>query len=91
MMDKEYKPLPSLHIYAPAQEHDNSWIVGNIVALKALRDAFDATMKDPEFIKQAEQIKVEVDPVSGESIQKVVAQVLATPPHLIERAKPLVE
>ncbi len=59
--------------------------------LKALRDAFDATMKDPEFIKQAEQIKVEVDPVSGESIQKVVAQVLATPPHLIERAKPLVE
>ena len=32
-----------------------------------------------------------VDPVRGEDIQKVVTDVLATPKHLAERAKALIE
>lgn len=59
--------------------------------LKALRAAFDATMKDAEFIQQAQLINIDVDPVSGETIQSVVARVLATPQELKDRAKPLVE
>jgi tripartite-type tricarboxylate transporter receptor subunit TctC len=59
--------------------------------LTALRKAFDATMKDAEFIKQAELINIDVDPVSGETIQSVVARVLSTPQELKDRAKPLVE
>ena len=59
--------------------------------LKALRAAFDATMKDPEFIQQAQLINIDVDPVAGETIQSVVAHVLSTPQELKERAKPLVE
>ena len=33
--------------------------------VKALRDAFDATMKDPAFIAEAEKAQLELDPVSG--------------------------
>ncbi|MGE5538605.1 MAG: Bug family tripartite tricarboxylate transporter substrate binding protein [Gemmatimonas sp.] len=59
--------------------------------VKALRDAFDATMKDPEFLKDAAQMKIEVEPVRGEDMQKIVAKVLATPKNLAMKAKEIVE
>jgi tripartite-type tricarboxylate transporter receptor subunit TctC len=59
--------------------------------VKALRDAFDAVMKDPDFLKEAEAAKIEVDPVRGEDMQKVVEAVLATPKPVKDRAKPIFE
>jgi tripartite-type tricarboxylate transporter receptor subunit TctC len=59
--------------------------------VKALRAAFDAVMKDPDFLKEAEAARIEVDPVRGEDMQAVVKSVLATPKHLAERAKALIE
>jgi len=59
--------------------------------VKALRDAFDATMKDADFLKDAAQMKIEVDPVRGEELQKIVAKVLATPKPLAMKAKEIVE
>ena len=59
--------------------------------LRALRAAFDAAMKDPEFLKETAAAKVEVDPVRGEAMQQVVADVLATPQPLKDRAKKLIE
>jgi tripartite-type tricarboxylate transporter receptor subunit TctC len=59
--------------------------------VKALRAAFDATMKDPGFLKDAAKMKVEVDPVGGEEMQKIVAKVLATPKHLAMKTKEIVE
>jgi tripartite-type tricarboxylate transporter receptor subunit TctC len=55
--------------------------------LAALRRAFDATMKDPEFLAEAEKTKLTVGPLPGEELQKLVADLYATPPHLIERAR----
>jgi len=57
----------------------------------ALRAAFDKTMADTDFLKEAAQSRVEVDPVRGVDMQKVVADVLATPKPLAERAKSLIE
>lgn len=57
----------------------------------ALRKAFDKTMQDPDFLKEAAQSRVDVDPVRGVDMQKVVADVLATPKPLAERAKSLIE
>ncbi len=51
--------------------------------ITALRAAFDATMKDPKFLTDATQVKVEVDPMRGEDIQKLVAEILATPKKVI--------
>jgi hypothetical protein len=59
--------------------------------LRALRAAFLAAMKDPDFIKETAALNIEVDPVAGEAMQKIVANVLATPKSVAERAKPLLE
>ena len=59
--------------------------------LAALRDAFRATMKDPEFLKDAKQMNFEVNPVYGETMQKIVEKVLSTPKDLVMRAKAILE
>ena len=43
--------------------------------LQLLRKAFADTMKDPEFIAEAEKSKLETTYVSGEEVDKYVAQV----------------
>jgi tripartite-type tricarboxylate transporter receptor subunit TctC len=57
----------------------------------ALRDAYRATMEDPEFRKDAAKLNFEVNPVYGEQLQKVVARIVSTPKELAARAKPLLE
>jgi tripartite-type tricarboxylate transporter receptor subunit TctC len=59
--------------------------------VEALRAAFDAVMKDADFLKDAEAANIEVDPVRGEDMQRVVEQVIATPKHVTARAKPMFE
>ena len=55
--------------------------------LKILRMAFDATMKDPEFLADAKQQKLEIDPVGGDDIQALVRSVYASPKDVIARAR----
>ncbi len=55
----------------------------------ALRRAFDATMKDPEFLAEAAKIYADVQPTTGEDVQKLVKQMYATPRPVVERAKKL--
>jgi tripartite-type tricarboxylate transporter receptor subunit TctC len=59
--------------------------------VQALRRAFDATMKDPAYRAEAERIKIEVDPLSGEQVAELVAQVSRTPPALVERVRKAIE
>lgn len=59
--------------------------------LAALRAAFLAVMKDPEFVAETAKLNIAIDPVSGQAMQKIVAGVLATPPAILKRAKPLLE
>jgi tripartite-type tricarboxylate transporter receptor subunit TctC len=49
----------------------------------ALREAFEATMKDPEFMAAAAQLGAPVDPVSGTEIQELVAEMMRTPPDVV--------
>jgi tripartite-type tricarboxylate transporter receptor subunit TctC len=57
----------------------------------ALRAAFAATMKDPEFLAEAAKLNFEVRPVLGEAMQRIVEKVLATPKPIAARAKVLME
>jgi hypothetical protein len=57
----------------------------------ALRAAFAATMKDPEFLAEAKGLNFDVDPVLGEKMQSVVEKVLATPKEVAAKAKGLLE
>jgi tripartite-type tricarboxylate transporter receptor subunit TctC len=59
--------------------------------LQALRAAFAATMKDPEFLDEARKLNFEVEPVLGEALQKVVAKVLSTSKTVADRARPILQ
>ena len=58
--------------------------------LQALRDAFAATLKDPDFIAAAKAARVEIDPIYSASLQNTVTKVLATPKNLAQRAKAII-
>jgi tripartite-type tricarboxylate transporter receptor subunit TctC len=53
----------------------------------ALRKGFMATFADPELLAEAQRIKLDVEALSGEEVQGVVAKAFALPPRVIERAK----
>lgn len=59
--------------------------------VRALRDAFDATIKDPEFIADAKKQNLEVEPLSGAEIEALIDRVYASPPEVIERAKAVLD
>jgi tripartite-type tricarboxylate transporter receptor subunit TctC len=52
-----------------------------------LRRAFDATMKDPDFITESQKIQAEILPTTGEDVQKLVTRLYATPKPVVERVK----
>ena len=54
---------------------------------KALREAFMATMQDPEFIAEMKQRHLNIEPMSGEDMQKMVASFVATPKELVAQAR----
>lgn len=53
----------------------------------ALRRAFDATAKDPEFLAEAVKSRFDIDPVDGATVQRLVAELHETPKPLVERAQ----
>src|SRR3989338_11157382 len=52
--------------------------------LAALRQAFMRTLQDPEFLAMAEKMKLEINPVSGEVIQKLVERIFAPDPEVMK-------
>jgi tripartite-type tricarboxylate transporter receptor subunit TctC len=57
----------------------------------ALRHAFDATMKDKEFLADAEKVKIDIDPLSGEEVAALVEQVARTSPDTAARVRAAME
>jgi tripartite-type tricarboxylate transporter receptor subunit TctC len=55
--------------------------------VEALRRAFDATMKDPEFLDEARRTSLTVNPLAGEELQKLVVEVSALTPDLLEKVR----
>ena len=55
--------------------------------LKILRDAFDATMADPQFLADADKLRIDVAPLSGAKVQDVVQKLYEAPKDIIEKAR----
>ena len=53
---------------------------------EALRRAFDATTRDPEFLADAERIQLELNPVSGEEIDALIARIYGASQNAIRLA-----
>jgi tripartite-type tricarboxylate transporter receptor subunit TctC len=53
----------------------------------ALRKAFMDTMKDPAFLAEAKAMSLEIDPVNGEEVTKLIADIYASPREIIDQAR----
>ena len=58
--------------------------------LEALRKAFDETMKDPEFLAEAKQGSLEISPVSGTEVERIVTELYATPKEVLDDARSII-
>jgi tripartite-type tricarboxylate transporter receptor subunit TctC len=56
-----------------------------------LRTAFEATMKDPQFLADAEKARIDITPLHGAKVQEVVEKLYATPPAIVDRAKEIIK
>ena len=55
--------------------------------LKTLRSAFQQALKDPDLLAEAKKGRMDVDPVSGEELEKLIREVLDQPPEVLNRVK----
>jgi len=53
---------------------------------EALRKAFMDTMQDPEFLAEAEKSQLEITPVSGAEVERLVKEIYQTPKPLADKA-----
>src|SRR5690349_7027622 len=53
---------------------------------EVLRKAFMDTMNDPDFKADADKAQLEITPVDGDDLQKLVTEVYQTPPEIAKKA-----
>jgi tripartite-type tricarboxylate transporter receptor subunit TctC len=58
--------------------------------VKALRDAFDATMKDPAYLADAEKQKMDIRPLSGEQLQALAVETASASAGVMKRVNELI-
>jgi tripartite-type tricarboxylate transporter receptor subunit TctC len=51
----------------------------------ALRSAFMATMTDPDFVEETRKLRLAVDPIPGEKLAHIIAEIYKTPKDVVAR------
>ena len=85
---------PVADLIVAQQIFSRMFFVGNAVPadrVQQLREAFMKTMGDPIFRAEAEKQQMNIDPLDGEQVQKIVAQIYASSPDVVARAKKALE
>jgi hypothetical protein len=54
-----------------------------------LRRAFEATLKDPEFVADAKKSRLNVEPVSPDAIEKDISALFKLDPAIVGKLKDL--
>jgi tripartite-type tricarboxylate transporter receptor subunit TctC len=57
----------------------------------ALRAAFDAAMADPDFIREAQLMGLEISATSGQELEKIILDMLGTPPAVLAKIAKAIE
>jgi tripartite-type tricarboxylate transporter receptor subunit TctC len=57
----------------------------------AVRRAFDAAMKDKEFLAEADKLKIEVDALTGEEVAALIEKLYQTPADTVARVRAAME
>lgn len=56
---------------------------------KALQKAFDETMKDPDFLAEANMLRLDVNPMSGPQVVDLLKKIYATPENVLKETRGL--
>jgi tripartite-type tricarboxylate transporter receptor subunit TctC len=99
----EYGNVPSVFDFAKTDMdravldvHFKQLLLGRAIAgppgipadrLKALRDGLVATMKDKDFLAEAERVGLEIDPASAEEVEQLLVRFAAYPPEVFRKAQ----
>jgi hypothetical protein len=59
--------------------------------LAMLRAAFDATMKDPDFIAETRASKLDLEPEDGAHLAALIAKIYATPKPIVDKVTALIK
>ncbi|HEY7321057.1 MAG TPA: tripartite tricarboxylate transporter substrate-binding protein [Candidatus Binatia bacterium] len=57
--------------------------------VKILREAFDKAIHDPTLLSEAERRRLEIDPTTGQELETLAKEVMATPPDIVARMRKL--
>jgi tripartite-type tricarboxylate transporter receptor subunit TctC len=95
--------IPSVYDYAKSDEqravldvYFKQFVLGRPLAgppgipadrLAALRAAFMATMKDKDFVAEANKVGLDIDPATADEVEKLLAHFAAFPPEVFARAR----
>ena len=55
--------------------------------VNAIRRAFDDAMKDKELLAEADKLKIEIDPLTGEQVAGLIADIYKTPAETVARVR----
>jgi len=55
--------------------------------VQILRKAFQDTLKDPAFLAEAQKAKLTLDPLTGEELERLVAEIFTLDPALVAKLK----
>ena len=55
--------------------------------VEALRKALADTLKDPELLDEAKKQGMEMTYVSGQELEKLIADLMSTPPEIVEKMR----
>jgi len=59
--------------------------------LTMLRDAFDATMKDPQFVEDVHRQKLDIEPRTGDALAALVRTIYGTPRAVVDKVAKLIQ
>jgi tripartite-type tricarboxylate transporter receptor subunit TctC len=59
--------------------------------VQILRKAFQGTLKDKEFLEDAGKSKIDVDPVTGEEVARIIAGLFKLEPSLVTKLKEILK
>jgi tripartite-type tricarboxylate transporter receptor subunit TctC len=99
----EYGPVPNIFDFVKSDEehkvlelHFRQTVLGRPLAaspnlskgrLASLRKAFEDTMRDPEFLADAQKVNLDIDPATGEEAQRLLGEFASYPKAVIDKAK----
>ena len=59
--------------------------------VQLLRQAFDATMKDSDFLGEARTLNLDIDPIGGADVEALLKEMYASPRDVVDLASQLVQ